>query len=428
MPVSLPTAWLERLHRSEAPAILLSLDYEVLAANRAYRERFGDVASGRRCHDVSHGYASPCDQHGEACPLAAALATRRAARALHVHRTPRGPEHVDVQLQPIDDEHGVLVAFLEVMREVVTGSTQAQGAELIGLSRPFNDTLGLLERAAPSDVPVLLLGESGTGKELAARALHRASGRRDAAFVAVACSGLTDTLFESELCGHERGAFTGAHQRRIGLVEAARGGTLFLDEIGDVPMNMQVKLLRLLEARRFRRVGGNEDLAADFRLVCATHRSLEEMVAEGSFRHDLLYRLNTFPVRMPALRDRLDDLELLTEHLLGGRCRLHPQSLRILRGYSFPGNIRELKNILERAELLCDGAWIHPEHLPDALRGHAMSAALQPFAGDIIPLDEAERRYLAWAAQHHRGDRESLARVLGMSPRTLYRKLAALDG
>lgn len=274
----------------------------------------------------------------------------------------------------------------------------------------------------------LLLGESGTGKELVAQAIHQQSGREHAPFVVVECSGLTETLFESELFGHEKGAFTGANQKKSGLVEAASGGTLFLDEVGDIPLSLQVKLLRLLETGTFRRVGGVETLRADFRLVAATHRDLKTMVESGEFRRDLYYRLGVFPIELPALRERPEDIDLLADTLLNrlapGRAYTLAASTRArLRAYDFPGNIRELRNLLERAMLMADGDTLLPEHLPREVAGK--DAGNTPLTADgIAPLDVAERRYLLWALGRSGGDRKALARQLGISERTLYRKLA----
>jgi DNA-binding NtrC family response regulator len=290
----------------------------------------------------------------------------------------------------------------------------------------------LIGRVAPSESTVLLLGESGTGKELAAHAIHRASHRAEGPFVPVDCSGLTESLFESELFGHEKGAFTGAHSRKQGLVEAARGGTLFLDEVGDIPLNLQVKLLRLLETGTFRRVGSVEPQQAEFRLVCATHRGLQAMVEDGSFRRDLFYRISAFPITLPALKERLEDLPLLVDALLQ---RLAPQrkvridtgALACLRGYSFPGNIRELRNILERALLLADGTEISAEHLPGICASEeSTGTAATPLFRQLLPLDELEQHYLRWVVAHHQGDKRTLAEALGVSERTLYRKLEGL--
>jgi DNA-binding NtrC family response regulator len=292
--------------------------------------------------------------------------------------------------------------------------------------------LELVRRVAPSETTALLLGESGTGKELAARAIHDGSPRRRGAFVAVECSGLTEGLFESELFGHEKGAFTGAVARREGLVAAARGGTLFLDEIGDIPPALQVKLLRLLETRMYRRVGGTEPQQADFRLVCATHRDLPAMVAAGEFRADLYYRVAAFPIRLPALRERREDLPLLVGHLLSRIPASHGKHLTAaalgrLEARPFPGNVRELRNLLERACLLADGELIGPEHLepaPPPSPANAGFAAAE--ASEVVSLVEMERRYLADVLAHWQGDRRELAARLGVSERTLFRKLREL--
>jgi len=287
---------------------------------------------------------------------------------------------------------------------------------------------------------VLLLGESGTGKELFARALHEASDRAMGPFVVVDCSGIAETLFESELFGYEKGAFTGANQRKPGLVETAQGGTLFLDEIGDVPLPMQVKLLRLIESGTFRRVGGVEALRADFRLVAATHKPLREMIDDGRFRQDLYYRISAFPIPLPALRERQGDVALLAESILrrianaranAGDAGARPFAARpfvlteraraCLDAYAWPGNIRELRNVLERACLFADDGTIRVEHLPAELV--AASAAQQDGAGAAGALTDAE---LVRVAGEFTGTRKALAERTGMSERTLYRRLKAL--
>jgi DNA-binding NtrC family response regulator len=233
-------------------------------------------------------------------------------------------------------------------------------------------------------------------------------------------------LFESELFGHERGAFTGATARRVGLIEAAHGGTLFLDEVGDIPLAMQVKLLRLLESGAYRRVGSSEPHKADIRLVSATHRDLRTMVESGVFRQDLYFRLNTFPVELPALRDRLSDIPLLANSLLARVAAdrnlvIAEDAIALLRHYDYPGNVRELRNIIERASLLCDGEAIQPTHLPEEVRvGHSRKAVA---AKSPASLKELELRTLDDRLAHHRGSRRALASELGISERTLYRRL-----
>ena len=411
----------------QGPAALLSTDYELLAVNRHYRRDYGEIrhqGDPLHCYEVSHHYTVPCDQAGEDCPIRNCRETGQPSRMLHLHHTPRGEEHVEVEAWPIRGANGQIRYFLERMRRSSLGAVDPGSDGMLGRSASFNRVLEMVQRAAPSMTTVLLLGESGTGKEVVASAIHANSQRANGPFVPVECSGLTETLFESELFGHEKGAFTGAVNRKIGLVEAARGGTLFLDEIGDVPLPLQVKLLRLLETGTYRRVGGVESHQAEFRLVCATHRRLKQMVDDGSFRQDLYYRINTFPIELPALRERTEDIALLSVNLLKRLAPERPIQLAdeaqaCLEGYRFPGNIRELRNILERALLLADGDRILPEHLPEECR---VQQAEDQQTG-ILNLDQVEARHLRWAVAHFDGDRKKLATQLGVSERTLYRKL-----
>ena len=435
---------LEGIH---VPATLIGLDYRILATNAAYREVYGDdhPILKRHCYEVSHGYSVPCDQAGESCPLKRCSESGRRQRLLHLHNTPQGEEHVDVEMQPVHNSSGEVVCFLEIMHCVREARARAEDGEgLVGRSEAFNRMLELVHRAAPSEISVLLLGESGTGKELVARALHDSSPRARKSFVTVECSGLSESLFESELFGHERGAFTGAVNRKRGLVDVARGGTLFLDEIGEIPLQQQVKLLRLIETGVFRAVGSVEPQHADFRLVCATHRNLKKMVAEGSFRQDLYYRISPFPIPLPTLKERIDDLPLLIDVLLrrlpgGAEVRVGKAALKALERYDFPGNIRELRNILERGILLADNGVLELEQLPGEIlslsgRGETAAEADESVGAtpgerpgeSILPLDQVEARYLRQVAARFRGDNRELAARLGVSERTLYRKLRQL--
>jgi two-component system response regulator HydG len=409
--------------------IVMDAEYRILAANAAYRRMYGGGRNvlGQHCYAISHGYTRPCDECGESCPLAVSRANGEPHRVLHLHHTPRGEEHVDVELTPIVGASGTIEYFVERMTTMRGASSLPAGSGLVGKSPAFNRMLELVRRVAPSNTAALLLGESGTGKELVAQAIHQQSGREHGPFVVVECSGLTETLFESELFGYEKGAFTGANQRKIGLVESASGGTLFLDEVGDIPLSLQVKLLRLLETGTFRRVGGVETLRTDFRLIAATHRDLKTMVERGSFRRDLYYRLSVFPIDLPALRERREDIALLAATLLNrlapGRAYTLSEGARaLLRAYDYPGNIRELRNIIERTMLMADGDVLLPEHLPPELTKDPAEG--MPGVDAIVPLEVAELRYLQWALAHHGGDRKSLAAQLGISERTLYRKLA----
>lgn len=412
------------------PAAVLTPDYRIVAANAAYRRLYGDNVVGQHCYAVSHHINVPCDQAGESCPLDNTCRSGTMHRVLHLHHTAQGEEHVDVETHPVHDAQGNIAYVVEVMRHSTVASARPHAQSLVGRSRAFGRMLELVQRVAPTDATVLLMGETGTGKEMVAQALHQASPRRAAAFVPVECSGLTETLFESELFGHEKGAFTGALSTTPGLVEAARGGTLFLDEIGDVPLAMQVKLLRLLETSTYRRVGSVEPRKADFRLVCATHRDLKGMVQNGTFREDLYYRINTFPIHLPALRERRDDLAVLIDAIWQRIAperdlRIDAQAMSLLAAYRFPGNVRELRNMLERAALLADGPVITAAHLPDEVT--AGDAGASPDEDRLVTLEEAERRYLREALARFAGDRRELAATLGVSERTLYRKLQDLE-
>lgn len=422
------TELLSYLNNQPQPHIVMDKNYTIIGANSAYLSQYGDGKAlvGRHCYEVSHHFDRPCDEAGELCPLKHSQKTGFPQRVLHLHQTPRGEEHVDVELTPIHDIHGELVYFVEMMQTIRTAGATSSSQGMVGRSPAFNHMLGLIGRVAPSEASVLLLGESGTGKELVSQAIHHASHRANKPFVVVDCAGLTESLFESELFGYEKGAFTGATQRKQGLIESASGGTLFLDEVGDIPLSLQVKLLRLLETGTYRRVGGVEALRADFRLIAATHRDLKKMVQEETFRKDLYYRISTFPIHVPSLAERHEDIELLSSALLERICpqrklKLNPDSIIMLQQHRYQGNIRELRNILERASLMTDGDTVMPEHL--AVEVDISSKTISPLKHTIIPLEQAEKQYLQWADSNCQGDRRMLAKMLGISERTLYRKL-----
>jgi transcriptional regulator with PAS, ATPase and Fis domain len=414
--------------------LLIDPDYRIVATNSAYQGCCGSHCScstvGRYCYEVSHGYDAPCDTQGEPCPLRTARESGRAERCVHVHHTAAGPEHVEVEITPLRDSAGAVALFMERMDKI---TLPGHAEPFIGRDPAFLRTLESVKRVAPTDTSVLLLGETGTGKEVMARTVHELSHRAAMPFVVVDCAGLAETLFESELFGHERGAFTGASARRSGLVESAAGGTLFIDEVGDIPLPLQVKLLRVVETGLFRRVGGTEMQRTDFRLVAATHRDLRGLVAAGGFRPDLFYRISTFPITVPPLRERPLDILLLAESMLrrlrGTAARLTPAAQRALQRYPYPGNVRELRNIIERAALLADGSVIDMRHLPEAFAASGMAAAVENDAakcGDS-PLARAERDALRAALREHTGSRRDLAERLGLSERTLYRKLRDLE-
>jgi two-component system, NtrC family, response regulator HydG len=305
---------------------------------------------------------------------------------------------------------------------------------LVGRSEPMRRVLDQVRKVAPTDATVLVLGESGTGKELVARAVHAASGRGEKPFVSVSCAAIPEGLLESELFGHEKGAFTGAVRRKLGRFELAHEGTLFLDEVGEIPPAIQVKLLRVLQERSFERVGGEETVSADVRLVSATNRDLARMVAEGRFREDLYYRLNVVPVRLPPLRERPGDVEELASHFLArvapriGRkvTGFAPEALALLRRHAWPGNVRELENVVEQALVFAEGDLVRPEDLPEGIRRAAPSPALPVPSGDrslTDILEDLEEQLILAAYERAKGVKAETARLLGIKPSALYYKL-----
>ena len=299
---------------------------------------------------------------------------------------------------------------------------------MIGSHRSMQRVKALIEKVAPTHSTVLVLGETGTGKELAARAVHECSSRADKPFVALNCGALPENLIESELFGHRKGAFTGAESHRQGLFEVANGGTLFLDEIGELPKATQSKLLRVLECGEIRRVGDNDAFQVDVRIVCATHRDLSKMVAEDSFRQDLMYRINTFEIKLPPLRDRYEDLPELATHLLSRHrsdvttigAAFTPEALQALESYDWPGNIRELANVVERASILCDQLPITVDELPE--QAASAGPTTIPFKAGLS-LREIEMDAIHHALDQHNGNKTAAASQLGISLKTLYNKL-----
>jgi len=411
----------------EKPAIFITPDYVIQAANEAYIKHVNrDVELGKSlCYQVSHDAESSCDHHNEECPMLGCKQHNRSERAMHIHQTGTGHAYHDILMRPVIDEKGMTLGFLEILDKIDFASNQTNGNALIGVSDSFKHMLKLINRSAQSDISVLLQGETGTGKELAANAIHSASKRKQAPFVVVECTGLSEPLFESELFGYEKGAFTGAHKSKPGLIDACDGGTLFLDEVGDVPMNLQVKLLRLLETGRYRSVGSIEQKSADFRLVCASHKNLPKMVEAGEFREDLYYRIAGFVIDLPSLRERKDDIPLLAQHFLQ-RSEFKGKSfsetaLLALQGHHFPGNIRELKNLIQRSALMSDEPIIEQRDLGLSSQ---LSEVKTNKASQKQSLQELEQHYLAHLCSEFKGgDIDEMAETLGISKRTLYRKL-----
>ncbi|MEZ6185363.1 MAG: sigma-54 dependent transcriptional regulator [Planctomycetota bacterium] len=302
--------------------------------------------------------------------------------------------------------------------------------ELLGESREVRALCDLIARSARADTTVLVLGETGSGKELVARALHRRSPRARGPFVAINCAAVPAALLESELFGHTKGAFTGAERDRPGLLQQAQGGTLFLDEVGDMPLELQAKLLRVLQERRARAVGSDAEFAVDCRVVAATHRDLEEEVEAGRFRQDLLYRINVIELRVPPLRDRGNDVLLLAQRFVEAHAaRMQREVSGIsaaaaakLLAYDWPGNVRELENCMERAVALTQGREVVVDDLPPRVRG----AAPGPAAGaavELIPLEQVERRHVLAVLNAVEGNKARAASILRIGRKTLYRKL-----
>jgi DNA-binding NtrC family response regulator len=357
----------------------------------------------------------------------------------------------DFLAKPVDPDHLLLIveramALRRMAAEYVLLKQEAaerRGApRILGTDARLRQVLVQLQRAAETDATVLIEGESGTGKELFARALHAFSARADGPFVAINCAAIPETLLETELFGHEKGAFTGAAARKPGRFELAHRGTLFLDEIGDLPLALQAKILRALEQKRFERVGGTQPLQVDVRVVAATNRNLKQRVAQRQFREDLYFRLSVFPIQVPSLRERTDDVLLLARHFVDRFSRdvnkpslvLSPAAVDELRAYAWPGNVRELQNCIERAVILCDGGTIEPRHLHLPFRGLVASPAdpwehidLSGTLTDVLRrvTEDVERRKIAEALTQAGGDVARAADILHVSYKALVQKMRA---
>jgi DNA-binding NtrC family response regulator len=326
----------------------------------------------------------------------------------------------------------------ETLREVRVLRRQLRDhgsfGRMIGASPGMRKVYRVVEQAAPTSASVLIYGESGTGKELVAQTIHQLSPRGSAPFVAINCAAIPETLLESEIFGHEKGAFTGASERRQGCFELADRGTIFLDEIAEMTPATQVKLLRVLQERSFRRLGGRQEQKVDVRVIAATNLDPAEAVRRGKLREDLFYRLNVFALNLPPLRDRKDDLPLLVQSFLAefnarnGKsiAAVNNDAMRILDGYGWPGNVRELRNVIERATILAEGQFVEPRHLPAALvqAGEAARPSLALAPGTTV--EEAERRLIQMTLEHTRDNKTRAAEILGISLKTLHNKLNKL--
>jgi len=326
-------------------------------------------------------------------------------------------------------------AKLEAEKEYLQGEAEGRYsfAELIGQSQPMQRVFQAIAKVAATDASVFIQGESGTGKELVARAIHKNSRRKDGPFIKVNCGAITETLLESELFGHEKGAFTGAIKRKLGRFELAHGGTLFLDELGDVPASMQVKLLRALQEQEFERVGGETPVKVDVRVISATNKDLQKEVAEGRFREDLFYRVHVVPLTLPPLRERRDDIPLLVGHFIEKLApRTNPDVRTVaddvlgrLMAYHWPGNVRELENALEQALVFAEGRELTMAALPAFLQGESDGDTLEVPKSMSLPeiLDDLERQLILKAFHKAGGVKTETARLLGIKTSALYYKL-----
>ena len=413
---------------NDQPFVVIDREYRIVAANQRYSEAYGATPGaivGRHCYAVSHRASRPCHENGEQCPHQALFDRGEAVEVLHTHfHADDQPERTRIRGHALRGANGERYLGEQLFPLEAGFGTDCDAMQMVGQSPAFLACVDNLARVADSEASILLYGESGVGKELAARFIHARSARAGGPFIVINCAAVPETLFESELFGHERGAFSGSSGLKKGLFELADGGTLFLDEVAEIPLGLQAKLLRVLETGEFRRVGGTHTLNAEVRLVSATNRRLLDEVDEKRFRLDLYYRLAGIDVTLPALRERRDDLPALAAFLLkrlaGSRraCRLDAAALATLQAYEFPGNVRELRNLLQRAVLTCQDGVIRAADL------HLPVAALpqQPGAG-TQPLAEIERSHIRALLDSHAGHRSRVAAALGVTERTLYRKL-----
>jgi PAS domain S-box-containing protein len=415
---------------------VIDRDLKVLFQNEAVQKLYG-VKVGATCYEAYRGRREPCEN----CIILDVIKDGKPKSALRDIQLPNGNIlWMEVYAGPYRDQEGKIVGAVEVVRNVTEQmrlsetcmtlrrevERQAQFHNIVTQSKRMKAIFRLIERVASTTSSVLITGESGTGKELIARAIVFNSDRKDKPYQTVNCGAIPESLLESELFGHVRGAFTGAVRDHPGILEAADGGTLFLDEIGDVPPAAQVKLLRFLQEGESRRVGDTKVRKFDVRIIAATNRDLEEAVRDGSFREDLFFRLNVIPVLLPPLRDRKEDIPPLAAHLLQRLCDAHsrhvtglsPEALRAFMNYRWPGNVREMENAIEYALHLTDeGNPIRPEQLPPKLFADA-EASWSP--GACVSIEEYTRQAIAMLQKDH--SEEQIAEILGISRKNLWEK------
>jgi transcriptional regulator with PAS, ATPase and Fis domain len=438
----------------EQPFVVIDSEYRIVAVNSAYESAYGtdrQRAIGQPCYAVSHNNTTPCHELGEDCPHLNLFEIGETYSCLHTHYDQsRHRCKVRVTAYPVRGSNGKL--YMGELIQEIAAPEQAgtNGKRMVGCTGPYLACIEQLKMVSAVHAPVLLQGETGTGKELAANFIHQHSPRSDKPFLTVDCTVLTESLFEAEVFGYARGAFTGSVGEHTGLFEQADGGTLFLDEIGELPLSQQAKLLRALETGQYRRVGGRRYRKADVRIVCATNRHLWESVSAGQFREDLYYRIACLAVRLPPLRDRLGDIKLLVPSLLepvsrtmGRRFTITPDAIERMKEYDYPGNIRELRNILFIAATNSPTGQMDAALMDKVLQQHAErraqvvqsgKASVEPETkqeasgtqvGGQLPasLQEMEAQHIAQLLAQYDNNRRKVAEALAISERTLYRKL-----
>ncbi len=439
----------------DKPFMVIDKRFCILALNKAYEREYGvasEDAVGRMCYQISHGKNRPCSDEGEECPHEHIFQTGTSKVCAHIHCDVNHHLHqVKISAFPLRGPDNKL--FLgECIEEVSSVDSYETGSDrMVGESSEFRACVSQLMNAAGSDAPVLLQGETGTGKELAAEFVHVHSFRSKKPFQIIDSTVLTENLFESEMFGHVSGAYTGSVGAKQGLFELAEGGTIFLDEIGDMPILQQAKLLRVLETGQYRRVGGKSIHKANVRIICATNRHLWESVLAGRFREDLYYRIACLNIRLPSLRERIDDIPVLAQHLLGGinrsmHCSYHlmPDVYDRLKEYQYPGNIRELRNVLFIAATHShnreiDAALVENvisnmphnndseiEKLSDAASDMPLPKGINAEMEEPTTLKGIEEKYIRDLLESYQGNRKHVAEALGVSERTVYRKLKRL--
>jgi len=426
--------------------VVIDKDYNIVAANEAYCSSYAidrEKIVGQKCHQVSHHSDVPCHLNGEDCPHKKVFETKAPHQVLHIHYDNNNEEeHVRIKGSPIYGTDGELFLGESIFPIAKTDELGCDQQRMLGTSASFLACIEEMSGAATSDVPILLNGESGVGKELAAKFIHKRSHRKAHPFISIDCTSISEGIFESELFGHERGAFTGCVGRRHGLIESAEHGTLFLDEIGEVPLALQGRLLRALETGYYRRLGGREDLYVDVRIICATHNNLRKMVEQGTFRADLYYRIAGISITIPPLRERRTDISPLVKAMLektrshnGSINRISDEALEVLQQYDYPGNIRELYNILQKAVAVATSGLITSEQLqlnnfanvyinPLAdRRKHSRDLKTTNTPSTNRSLTDVEATHIESLLHQHGGHRARVAEELCISERTLYRKL-----